>query len=276
LVNRPAFATVVSASVRRALVEETSELTPLVLQLVSFGLGLLSQAFLGNLVDAGSNAALGAYQGHFATFLLLGLAFLDLQNSTVGGLSHAIRNAQLHGSLESMLATPTPVSRLLFALAVPDVVLALFRLVLYAAAGALLFHLQLGDVNLLGLGAVLIAAIAAFAALAVSGAALTMILRRADPLSLLVAATSVIAGGVFYPRSILPKWLVVTGDLLPIAPALDALRAAVVYGAGPTEPSVVHPLLRLVLFVTIVGPLGGWLFARALAKARHDGSLTSF
>jgi ABC-2 type transport system permease protein len=276
LAERPAFGVVVAASVRRALVEETSELVPIALHVISFALGLLSQAFLGRLVDAGSNAALGAYQGHFATFLILGLAFLDLQNSIASALSRAIRDAQMHGSLESMLATPTPVPRLLFALAVPDAGFALFRLLLYVAAGALLFHLRLGDVNPFSAVAVLLVSLAAFASLSLVGAALTMILRRADPLSLLIAATSMIAGGVFYPRTILPKWLMWAGDLLPIAPALDALRAAVVYGASPIDPTVLHPLVRLLAFVAVVGPLGGWLFGRTLVRARQDGSLTAF
>jgi ABC-2 type transport system permease protein len=139
-----------------------------------------------------------------------------------------------------------------------------------------MFGLQLSAINLLGVAAVLVASIAGFASITLAGAALTMILRRADPLNLLIAATSVIAGGVFYPRTILPHWLSWLGSILPIAPALDALRAACVYDAGPLEPSVYRPLLRLAAFVVAVGPLGAWLFARTLSRARHEGSLTTY
>jgi ABC-2 type transport system permease protein len=266
---------VLAASLRRSLLEATSELTPVALQLVSLFFGLLSQAFLGHLVDAGYNGALGAYEGHYATFLLLGMALLDLQNSVVGGLSRSIREAQLYGSLETLLTTPTPLPLLLFSLALPDLVQALGRLLLFALAGVVMFGLKLSAVNVLGVVVVLLASITGFAALTLVGAALTMILRRADPLKLLIAAASLIAGGVFYPRSILPHWLGWLGSILPIAPALDALRAACVYDAGPLEPTVYRPLIRLGAFVLTVGPLGAWLFARTLSRARHEGSLTT-
>lgn len=267
---------VLAASLRRSLFEQTSELTTLSLQLLSLLLGLLSQAILGHFVDAGYNSALGAYEGHYAVFLLLGMALLDLQNSVIAGLSHSIRDAQLRGSLETLVATPTPLPLLLLSLALPDVVQALGRLLLYALAGVVLFGLKLQTVNLLGVAAVLAASLVGFGALTLVGASLTMMLRRADPLSLLVAATSVIAGGVFYPRSILPHWLSWMSRILPITPALDALRAACVYDAAPWEPSVYLPLGRLGLFVLVVGPLGAWLFARTLSRARHEGSLTAY
>jgi ABC-2 type transport system permease protein len=91
---------------------------------------------------------------------------------------------------------------------------------------------------------------------------------------MLLAATSAIAGGVLYPRGILPGWVQAVGQLLPIAPVLDGLRAAVVTGKGPLELG--QPLGRLAAIVALVGPLGLWLFLRMVARAREDGSLTSF
>jgi ABC-2 type transport system permease protein len=273
-VPRVTVAGVVAASVRRAILESTNELTPVVLQVLGLGMALLSQAFLGRLVDASPNAKLGSYAGHFAAFLLLGAAVLDLQTSVVRGLAYRIRQAQMEGSLEGMLATPTPVALLLLALALPEVLFAVARLALYGFFGWLLFGVRFGAVSGMGVLLVLIASVAAFSAFALVGAALTMLLRRADPMNLLLAAASAIAGGVFYPRGILPAWLEQLGGLLPIAPTLDGLRAAVVLGSGPLELG--GPLLRLGLTVALVGPLGAWLFARMLARARIDGSLTSY
>jgi ABC-2 type transport system permease protein len=267
---------VLAASLRRALVEQSSELTPLAIGLASLVLALVSQAFLGHLVDAGYNAALGAYEGHYATFLLLGMALLDVQFSVIGGLSRSIREAQIYGTFESLLATPTPMPLLLLALALPEIVFALARLLFYAALGVILFGLKIDVVNLFGVTVVLTAAFAGFAALTLFGASLTMILRRADPLTVLISTSSMIAGGVFYPRGIMPHWMAAVGGVLPIAPAVDALRAACVYHAGPMEPSVLRPLLRLGAFVLVAGPLGAWLFSRTLARARQEGSLTSF
>lgn len=272
--RRARLGPVLAASMRRSLLEETHELTPAMLQLVGFAVLLVSQAYLARMVDAAPNAALGGYAGHYAAFVLLGMAFLDLQHSVLGGLGRRIREAQLSGSLEGMLCTPTPTPLLLFALSLPDAAWALARMAAYAIGGWLLFGLRFSSVSWLGTLAVLTLSLAAFGAFALAGAAATMLLRRSDPLSLLVAAASMIAGGVFYPRSILPHWIAQAGNLLPIAPALDGLREAMVHHQGPL--GLAGPLLRLALMVLVVGPLGALSFRRMLARAREDGSLTSY
>jgi len=272
-VSRPSFAGVVGAFLRRAWLESASELVPSAVQLASFSLGLISQAFLGRLVDASPNSKLGTYAGHYTTFLILGVALLDLQNAVVSGLARRIREAQLTGSLEGLLVTPAPTPLVLLGLALPDVLLSFLRLALYALAGWLWFGLRVDQVNPLGVALVLALALVAFSSLALIGAALTMTLRRSDPLNVLLAATAAIAGGVLYPRSILPRALELAGSALPIAPALDALRAATLRGAGPTELGA--PLAHLAIACAVLAPLGAWLFARSLLRARVEGSLTA-
>jgi ABC-type polysaccharide/polyol phosphate export permease len=261
------------AFLRRARLEAASQLTPFFIQLAAIGMGLLSQGYLGRLVDSADNPVLGEYSGHFAGYLICGIALLDLQNALVGGLGRKIRESQLFGWLEVMLATPTPPSLLLSGLVLPDLFGSLLRLMLYAVAGVLLFGLDASAVNVPGVLVMLAGAALAFAAFALVGAAVTMTLRRADPLGLLLAAAAMIAGGVFYPRGILPGWLQAIGSWVPIAPALDGLRAAVVQGRGPLELG--EPLLRLGAITLVVGLIGALWFARALARARVDGSLTA-
>src|SRR5262249_15483215 len=128
LAERVRISTVAAAFLRRSWLEQTVRWSPVVLQLGGFALGILSQAYLGRLVDAAPNPPLSEYAGHYAAFLLLGVAVLDLQGSTVTGLGESIREAQLSGSLEALLATPAPTALMLFALALPDVLWAAVRL----------------------------------------------------------------------------------------------------------------------------------------------------
>lgn len=265
---------VLGAFLRQALLEQLTEATALALSLASLALGLVSQAYLARLVDATPNPQLGTYTGHFAAFLIVGMGLLDLQNAVVGGLARKLRAAQQLGSLEAMLVTPAPAGLILAGLAAPDVAASLVRLALYAAVGQLFFGLRFGAASFTGAACVLILSVAAFAALALVGAALTMTLRRADPLNLLLAAAALIAGGVVYPRGILPEWLRLLSGWLPIAPALDGMRAALVHGQGPA--ALFGPLGRLAILVAVLLPAGAWLFGRALARARHDGSLTAY
>jgi ABC-2 type transport system permease protein len=265
-----------AAFLRRAWLESTNALVPTAITLFSFALGLVSQLFLGRLVDAAPNDALGDYTGRYAAFLLLGLSLLDLQNTVVAGLSRRVRDAQLTGSLEALLVTPTPPALLLAGLALPDVLASLARVAIYLAVGVAWFGIDLSAVNAAGALLALALALAGFVALALFGAAITMFVRRQDPLQVLVAAASAVAGGVFYPRGVLPRLLAFAGDALPITPALDALRGAVLHGRGPSDADMARPLAQLAILVALLLPAAALLFGAALRRARVDGSLTTY
>ncbi len=274
MAERPPVGVVVLAVLRRALLEETAELTPIVLYLISLGVGLVSQAFFARLVDAVPNAVLGAYQGHFGAYILIGVAAYDLQQSTVGGLARAVRAAQISGSFESMLATPTPTGLLLFALMLPSSLMALGRILVFVTVGRFLFGLSFSTIDPLGVAVMLVASTASFAGFGLLAAALTMVLRRSDPLSRLLAAMSAVAGGIFYPTAVLPRWLASAGRVLPIVPVLEGLRAAMLKGAGPA--ALEGPLVHLGLTAVVVVPVGAWFFGRMVARARVDGSMTAW
>jgi ABC-2 type transport system permease protein len=268
------FFIVSAAALRASLAAQTAEALPNVLYVLSLLVGVSSQIFFAKLVDSAPNEAIGIYQGHFAIYLLLGAAMLDLQNAIVAGLPTAVRDAQRSGSLEGLLATPAPRGLILFALALPAAVASLLRLALYSALGWTWFGLSARTVNVLGLVAVLGLAQLSFAAFALIGAGLTMLFRRGDPVSRLLMATSVISGGVFYPPNVLPSWLARAGVLLPIRPALDGLRAAMLRDASIQE---LAPMLQsLCVSTLLLAPLGAWFFRKMLSRAREDGSLTAW
>ena len=181
---------------------------------------------------------------------------------------------QLQGTLEAMLATPTPPWLVLAGVGLPDLLGAGLRAAAYLVllplvAPGLLGHAALGASFL-----TVALAFLAFGALGLAGAAFTLLWRRGNPLGLLVGGLSMIAGGVLYPASVLPPWLRAVGALLPVSPALAALRGAVLDGRGVME--LAGPLARLALFAGLLAPLAAGLFAYALARARDDGSLSSY
>jgi ABC-2 type transport system permease protein len=260
------------AFVRRAWLEATSELTPVALAILSFVLAMASQLFFARLIEAVPNPHLEAYGGRYAGFLIVGLSMLDLQHAIIAGLSTRVREAQRQGTLETVIATPAPLGWILFGTALPDVLGALGRMVIYGIIGALFFGIDAATVSWLGVGAVLLVSGAAFAALSLVGAAMTIRMRRGNPIALLVSASSLIAGGVFYPRSVLPGPLRTLGEALPITPALEAARGAVVRGEFPDAARLIH----LAAFAVVVGAAGIWLMKSALEHARSDGSLTTW
>ena len=70
--------------------------------------------FLSRLIGKGIDNQLVPYGGDYFSFVLIGIAFTDYLAVSLGSFAGQIRNAQLHGTLEALLVTPTSVPTILF------------------------------------------------------------------------------------------------------------------------------------------------------------------
>lgn len=254
---------------RVAWSEASVDWRPMILSVVGVSLGLLSQLYLGRFVDAVPHPQLADYAQSYSAFLLIGLAVLELQSSLVGGLGLRVREAQRSGALELYLATPLSVPALLAGLVAYDAIFAWLRLVGYLVVGGLLFAVPLAHAAWGSVFITLALASLAFGGLALIGAALTLELRRSDPLSMVLGALSIIACDVLYPSTVLPRWLAATGDLLPLRPALSALRSAL--RGEASDATMVILLAQSIALVAI----GSFAFSWAYRRARRRGTLAA-
>ena len=85
-----------------------------------------------------------------------------------------------------------------------------------------------------------------FGALGAISAALTLVLKRGEPITTFFGAASVLFGGVLYPTSTLPPFLESFSTVLPITHAVDAVRGVLLGGMSYAEVS--SSLLVLVGF----------------------------
>jgi ABC-2 type transport system permease protein len=134
--------------------------------------------------------------------------------------------------------------------------------------------MALPHANWLALAVAVPPIIGAFAGLGLLAAGTTMLIRRTNPIAMVIGSLSFFLSGVIYPVSVLPAWLRAAGQLLPLTHALEALRGALLAGASPG--ALAAPLLALVLFTVVLAPLGVAVFAFALRRARIDGSLSHY
>lgn len=266
------LAIVPTAFLRKAVLEGASYPWAQLMRAGGFCAGLVSLGFLARFVDLVPHAEL-AGQGGYIGFLLVGMLMADVQRTAMGTLPRVLREAQLQGTLEALLATPTPSGLVVVGLVVPALAALALRAALYLLAahwmGVSFAQAQVGVAAL-----ALALSLAASLSLGLLGGAFTLVLRRGEPLALLIDGLSTVVGGVVYPRSILPAWLAAAGAALPLTPALDAMRAALF--AGPRASAMFSSLGRLGLFLAVAAPLAVALFLWALRRARRDGSLSSY
>jgi len=269
----PGFAGVAWAFFRRGALEALSYRAASLLYAAGMALSMLSFYFLSRFVGVGRHPALDNYGGDYLAFGLVGVVGLDFLHTAVGACARRVRESQVTGTFEPMLATPTPETWVILCLPLYEYASALGRACLWLGTGALLFGARFRPDAPGALVALVLSALA-FGSLGLLSAAATMWLRRTDPISALFGALSLVFSGVFYPISVLPAWAAPVSALLPTTHALEAMRAALLLGAGPAD--LFGPLSRLALFTILAGPVALLAFSAALRRARIDGSLGQY
>jgi ABC-2 type transport system permease protein len=258
----------------RGLRETLSYRVASLLRLLATALSLASFFYLARFINLGASPHLARYGGDYLAFGLFGIVLLGLQHGVVAAYPRSIREAQLAGTLEAMLATPTPPWMVLLFSPLFELASSLVWGGLYLLVGSLVLGADLSRANAAGLAAAVPLVLLAFASLGAFAASFTMLFRRGDPISTFLSGLSALLGGALYPTAVLPRSLLLVGKLLPLTHALEAIRRAALAGAGPS--ALVSPLASLALFVLVLGPLGLLAFALALSRARKDGSLSQY
>lgn len=270
----PWFLRVLVAFIRRELAALGGYRTAFIIRIFGFGLAAASLLFLSRFVGAAINPHLAVYRGNYLGFVVIGFLATEFQQVGVSGLAQRIRFAQMMGTLEAEVATPAPPWMVLGAPPVYEFAASSLRSAAYLLGAKLLLGLDLSRVNLVSLAISVPLIIAAFSGLGLLAAATTMLVRRMNPVAMVIGSLSFFLSGVMYPVTVLPAWLREVGRLLPLTHALAVLRGALLVGAGPGE--LRDSLLALLIFAGVLAPIGAGLFAFALRRARVDGSLSHY
>jgi ABC-2 type transport system permease protein len=114
----------------------------------------------------------------------------------------------------------------------------------------------------------------AHAAIGLLSGAMVLAFRTAGPLSRLVLVASSLLGGVYYPTHVIPSWLRVVSEVLPLSYGLRALRRVLLQGASFSD--VAPDLLILLGETAVLVALGVGVFSLAFRYARRQGTLAQY
>jgi ABC-2 type transport system permease protein len=268
------YARIMWAFIRRELSALGGYRSAFVIRVLGLGLAIASMVFLARFVGAAANPYLAGYRGNYLGFMVLGLLAAEFQQVGVSGLAQRIRMAQMMGTLEAEIATPAPPWMVLGAPPMYEFGAAALRSAAYLVAATLLLGLDLGHANWLSVALAVPLVIGAFSGLGLLAAGTTMLVRRLNPVAMIIGSLSFFLSGVLYPVSVLPTWLRALAQLLPLTHALTVLRGALLVGAGPA--ALADSFLALLAFAGVLAPVGAVVFAYALRRARVDGSLSHY
>ena len=229
--------------------------------------------FLGRAFGGVAAPDLERYGGSYFGFAVVGVALSNLMALGLTGMSSRIREGQVMGTLELMLLSPNRLWLLFVSSSLWAHAQALVTVVLFVVAGVAL-GADFGDANV-GMTLLSLAlAVLAFNAFGLFSAAVVIVIKQGNPVALLMSAASVLLAGVFYPVSVLPDWLRIAGQLLPLTQALEVVRRAALGGEG--IDTLWPRLLALVVLTSVLMPVGLWCSGKAVEIARTDGSLSQY
>lgn len=264
---------VLRATLRRDLQEARTYRTGALSRLLGlFGL-LFSVYFVARTFAGHEPPGVAACGGYFV-FLLLGLTVTDLTWALIGGASDRVRQGQLAGTVEGELATGVPISTWLAAQGAFAVLAACGRAVLVLGVGFALADTSPPMASVPKLLLAFALTIAAHLPIGRVGGAVTLWLKRADPLGRGLHAASMLLSGVAYPVSVLPTWLQTAAELSPTTHALRALRAALYSSSDGGE--LTTACAALAGFAVVGHVVAGPLVRHFDQRARRAGSLVQY
>jgi ABC-2 type transport system permease protein len=245
---------------------------PLVLELIESLFGAAMFYYVARFVDSPElRAALPQGTSYFA-YSLVGFIFFDYLHAALDSFDRSLEAARDSGTLEPLLVTQVPLPVILVGSAIYPFVVTTLRIAVYLVWGALLFRFPLGGANWLSVFLVLLVTLVAFSGLGIFSAAYLLLFKRGNPAKWFFVGVSSLVGGMLFPVSILPDWLQVVAHLNPITYTLDAMRAALLDGAGFRQ--IAGVLLILLLFAAVLLPSSVATFSWALRRTKVTGTLS--
>ena len=231
-------------------------------------LGLLSYYFIGRLVGPGAPALPG---GAYFPFVCTGLMIQLIVVAALGALGGALAREANEGTLEPELAAGASPMALIVGAAAAPALLALLQAILYGALGTVCFGLDL-ESSRPGPAALAVAlTLIACAPVGLLGAAAWLLFRRPGIVTSAVLLAFGLLGGVYFPIALLPDLVAKIAGWVPVAAGLEALRAALLGGAGYRE--TLPALLRLLVVAGVTLPPSLLVLRVSLRRAMARGTL---
>jgi len=235
-------------------------------------LSLVTTRFIGDLVSGGTGSTLDRYGGDYFSFALIGMAVQMLVFPAVMSIRSAMREAQVLGTFEAMLATRAHPLSIVLNAAVYPILAASIRLMGTLIVVGVLMGARIEIANPLGVLVALVLTFMIFIGLGLISAAFTIAMRQSEPFTLGLLSVSGVVSGILYPVEVLPRWLALLSPLSPLTHVLELFRGLVLQDANV---SLIGPLIGTSIFALLF-PLGLVVMGRAIEFARERGTLAQY
>ena len=266
---RVARPTVVRALVRRDYLVGRSYRLAFLLDLLFGIVSLTIYFFISKTFSGVSTANLGGAPSYFA-FAAVGVALALVVQAASVRVAQRIREEQLTGAIEILIAQPVTSTELGLGLAGFHFLFAVVRAIAYILVAGFLLHADLGSADWLGFVVVMAATALAMTGVGIALAALILVVRRGELIVAFATLGLTLLGGAYFPISVLPDWIEPLAKILPTTFAFNGVRSALYNGNGWAIPT-----LELLAFAAVALPASIALLHTGIGLARDRGLLST-
>ena len=228
-------------------------------------------AFIAKLVDPSRMPQFGTTRATYLEFVMIGVGLNMIVLLLVHQLATAIRNEQMMGTLESLLATPTKLATMQAGSAAFELLYIPLRVGVFVALIAAIFGLDYHAGGMLPTLAILLGFVPFLWGLGLLGAGAIVTFRRGVGAVAVGGTLLGLASGAFFPLALLPHWLQTVAAKNPLAIAIYGVREALIGGTGWAPAGTA--LVELVPLSILALVAGAFAFRLALARERRNGTL---
>jgi ABC-type polysaccharide/polyol phosphate export permease len=264
LAKLPAFA-------RRDMLVAWSYRAAFISDVLSLFLQALLFYFVGLLVDEGRLPEFGGSPVTYMEYVTVGIALAAFLQIGLGRVAAALRQEQMIGTLESLLATPTSPATIQLGSVLYDLIYVPLRTGLFLVLIAVGFGL---DFNLAGVApaALVILFFVPFVwGLGLVTAAATLTFRGGSAGVGFGLTIMTLGSGAFFPLELLPAWMENLASFNPMAIAIDGMRDPLLGVVDWNE--TLYGLAVLVPFSAVSLAVGIYAFRAALRRERRRGTV---
>ncbi len=231
--------------------------------------------FIGRMLDSsGGSSVLQVYGADYFSFALVGLAVNNYLQTGLVTVTNDIRQTMNQGILEALCASPVGYGYLLLCMTLWPFLFETVRIGCYFLLGILVFGMRLHHVNWAGCALTMGLTIPIFLMLGVVSSSILIVVKRGDPINWFFTGISGILAGTMFPISVLPRWLQIVAQCLPLTHSLEALRRCLLTGASCAQ--IGGNLAALLLFTVALLPITLFVTAVCMAKAKRTGAFSTF
>ena len=230
--------------------------------------------FVGKTFQGSFSEYLSRYGNDYFAFALLGMSVSVFVSTGLSSLSEEIQTAQVQGTLENLLMTPTSPILILFGSSLWSFVESFITCLVYIGAAMLILGIAVTPARVLLVFAILGLTFSCFLSLGMISAAFIMVFKQGNPINMIFGTSSYFLGGLLFPVEVLPLPLQRVSFFLPMTQAATAVREALLVPSGQAQWQ--SSIMYLALFSLVFGPLGIYCLKKSIARAKKDGSLVQF